>query len=74
MTRNNLCYVTFGFTEPFIVLDHMDAVATKAAENGLNFKLREGFSAETSGKTFTPWIMCWNNTGNRWPSSYTSKR
>ena len=27
----------------------MDKVATRAAKNGLNFKLREGFSAETSG-------------------------
>uniref|UniRef100_A0AAN0IPW5 Selenide, water dikinase n=2 Tax=Amphimedon queenslandica TaxID=400682 RepID=A0AAN0IPW5_AMPQE len=31
------------------ILDHMDVVASKAADNGLNFKLREGFSAETSG-------------------------
>uniref|UniRef100_A0A1X7VYW3 Uncharacterized protein n=1 Tax=Amphimedon queenslandica TaxID=400682 RepID=A0A1X7VYW3_AMPQE len=31
------------------ILDHMDVVALKAADNGLNFKLREGFSAETSG-------------------------
>ena len=27
----------------------MDIVASRAAEKGLNFKLREGFSAETSG-------------------------
>lgn len=32
-----------------IVLDHMDKIATRSAENGLNFKLREGYSAETSG-------------------------
>ena len=35
---------------PFVaVLEHMDRVATAAAAQGLNFKLREGFSAETSG-------------------------
>ena len=27
----------------------MDKIATRSAENGLNFKLREGYSAETSG-------------------------
>ena len=32
------------------VLGNMDKVATRAAEKGINFKLREGFSAETSGK------------------------
>ena len=31
------------------VLNHMDQVASTVAEKGLNFKLREGFSAETSG-------------------------
>lgn len=31
------------------IFDHMDIIATRAAQNGLNFKLREGFSAETSG-------------------------
>ncbi len=28
----------------------MDRVASTVAERGLNFKLREGYSAETSGK------------------------
>ena len=32
-----------------VVLDHMDVVATTVAGKGLNFKLREGYSAETSG-------------------------
>ena len=31
------------------VLNHMDRVASTVAQKGLNFKLREGFSAETSG-------------------------
>lgn len=31
------------------ILNHMDCVASTVAEKGLNFKLREGFSAETSG-------------------------
>jgi selenide,water dikinase len=31
------------------IFDHMDKIATRSAEKGLNFKLREGFSAETSG-------------------------
>lgn len=31
----------------------MDRVASILAQNGLNFKLREGYSAETSGKLFT---------------------
>lgn len=43
----HVCFWIFIFT---LVLDHMDVVALKAADNGLNFKLREGFSAETSGK------------------------
>lgn len=34
------------------VLDHMDKVASTVAEKGLNFKLKEGFSAETSGTAF----------------------
>ena len=33
-----------------VVLDHMDRVASTMAERGLNFKLREGLSAETSGE------------------------
>ena len=33
-----------------LVLDHMDKVACRAAERGIDFKLREGFSAETSGR------------------------
>lgn len=32
-----------------LVLDDMDKIATRSAENGLDFKLREGYSAETSG-------------------------
>lgn len=28
----------------------MDRIASTMVENGLNFKLRDGFSAETSGK------------------------
>ncbi len=31
------------------VLDHMDVVATTVAGKGLDFKLRDGYSAETSG-------------------------
>lgn len=31
------------------VFGHMDTVATTIAGKGLDFKLREGFSAETSG-------------------------
>lgn len=31
------------------VLDHMERVASTMASRGLNFKLKEGFSAETSG-------------------------
>ena len=31
------------------VFEHMDRVATTVAAKGLNFKLREGYSAETSG-------------------------
>lgn len=33
-----------------LVFEHMDRVASTIAERGLNFKLREGYSAETSGK------------------------
>lgn len=32
------------------VLDHMERVASTMASRGLNFKLKEGFSAETSGQ------------------------
>ena len=38
---------------PLLVIDHMDKVACRAAERGLDFKLREGFSAETSGR----WLL-----------------
>ena len=31
------------------VLDHMDKVASTMAGRGLDFKLKEGLSAETSG-------------------------
>ena len=37
------CFVYYS------VLNHIDKVSTRAAKNGLNFKLKEGFSAETSG-------------------------
>lgn len=43
----------FNFTHTLfflLVFEHMDRVASTVAEKGLNFKLREGFSAETSGK------------------------
>ena len=37
-----------------IVFEHMDEVASTVAEKGLDFKLRAGYSAETSGKCRTP--------------------
>ncbi len=36
------------------VFEHMDRVASTVAERGLDFKLREGYSAETSGENPLP--------------------
>ena len=39
-----------------IVFEHMDKVASTVAEKGLDFKLRAGYSAETSGMYSTPTV------------------
>ena len=44
-----LLYTVMSLGIYLSVLNHMDQVASTVAEKGLNFKLREGFSAETSG-------------------------
>ena len=40
----------YTFVHMHLVLDHMERVASTIAKKGLNFKLKEGLSAETSGK------------------------
>ena len=44
-----LTFLTF-FLVYLIVFEHMAEVAQASATAGLNFKLIDGFSAETSGK------------------------
>ena len=48
-----MCTTTISDCVLTAVLGGMVAVAEAAAKGGVNFKLKEGFSAETSGMTFT---------------------
>ena len=47
--RYILYFVLMVVTYVFVVLSHMDKVALASASTGIDFKLRQGFSAETSG-------------------------